>query len=64
VVLVGLFAPLLQLPEWVTRLSPFGWVPAAPAESPDPVRLGLLTLLAAALFGLALAGFRRRDLTA
>jgi ABC-2 type transport system permease protein len=64
VVLVGLFGPLLKVPEWVTRLSPFGWVPAVPAESFDPVPLGALTLLAAALFALALAGFRRRDLTA
>jgi ABC-2 type transport system permease protein len=64
VVLVGLFAPLFQLPDWVTRLSPFGWVPAVPAESFDPVPLGALTLLAAALFALALVGFRRRDLTA
>ena len=62
VVLIGLFAPLLQLPEWVTKLSPFGWVPAVPAESADPVPLAVLTLLAAALFALALAGFRRRDL--
>ena len=32
VVLVGLLGPLLELPEWATRLSPFGWVPAVPAE--------------------------------
>lgn len=64
VVLAGLFGPLLGLPEWVTRLSPFGWVPAVPAESFDLVPVAVLTLLAAALFGLALGGFRRRDLTA
>jgi len=64
VALVGLFGPLLKLPAWVTRLSPFGWVPAVPAESFDPVPVAVLTLLAAALFALALAGFRRRDLTA
>ena len=64
VVLVGLFGPLLKVPEWVTRLSPFGWVPAVPAESFDPVPVAVLTLLAAALFALALAGFSRRDLTA
>ena len=62
VVLIGLFGPLLRLPEWVVRLSPFGWVPAVPAEPADPVPLAVLTLLAAALLGLALAGFRRRDL--
>ena len=62
VVLIGLFGPLLRLPEWVVRLSPFGWVPAVPAEPVDPVPLAVLTLLAAALLWLALAGFRRRDL--
>lgn len=64
VVLVGLLGPLLELPEWATRLSPFGWVPAVPAEPADPVPLVGLTLLAAALFALALAGFCRRDLEA
>ena len=64
VVLVGLFGPLLELPDWVTRLSPFGWVPAVPSEPADPVPLAVLTLLAAALFTLAVAGFRRRDLEA
>jgi len=64
VVLVGLFGPLLKLPEWVTRLSPFGWLPAVPAEPADPAPLVGLTLLAAALVAVALAGFRRRDLTA
>jgi ABC-2 type transport system permease protein len=64
VVLVGLLGPLLELPEWVTRLSPFDWVPSVPAEQLDPVPLAVLTLLAAALFGVALAGFRRRDLAA
>lgn len=64
VVLVGLFAPLLKLPDWVTRLSPFGWVPAVPSVPADPVPLAVLTLLAAALCTLAVTGFRRRDLEA
>ncbi|MFL6129627.1 MAG: ABC transporter permease [Mycobacteriales bacterium] len=64
VLLLALFGPLLGLPGWVLKLSPFGWVPAVPAELVDAVPLLGLTLLAAALGAAALAGFRRRDLVA
>jgi ABC-2 type transport system permease protein len=61
VVLSGLFGPLLRLPGWVARLSPVGWVPRVPAEQLDVVPLAGLVLVAAALVGVALAGYRRRD---
>jgi ABC-2 type transport system permease protein len=60
--LAGLFGPLLGLPRWSVRLSPFGWLPAVPAEPLDAVPLAALTAVAAGLAVLALAGFRRRDL--
>lgn len=61
VALLGLFGPLLGLPSWATRLSPFEWVPAVPAEPFDPVPLAGLTALAGALAVLAVSAFRRRD---
>jgi ABC-2 type transport system permease protein len=61
-VLIGVFGGLLRLPEWATKLSPFGWVPAFPGEDLDAVPLVGLSLVAAALLAVALAGFRRRDL--
>jgi ABC-2 type transport system permease protein len=63
VALVGMFGPLLQLPGWAARMSPFGWVPRVPAEHLDLAPLAALTVVAAALAVLALAAFRRRDLT-
>jgi ABC-2 type transport system permease protein len=60
----GLFAPLLDLPDWAVRLSPLGWVPRVPAEDVDVVPLVGLLLVAAALVAFGLAAFRRRDVPA
>jgi ABC-2 type transport system permease protein len=62
--LAGLFGPLLSLPEWALRLSPFGWVPRVPAEALDVVPLAGLAVLAVALVTLAMITFRRRDVPA
>jgi ABC-2 type transport system permease protein len=60
----GLFGPLLRLPGWALRLSPFGWVPRVPAE-PLPAASPAGLVVVAALLGLAaVAGFRRRDVPA
>lgn len=59
---VAMFAALLDLPVWVTDVSPFQHTPALPA---DPLRVLPLGLLAATAAGLLLAGlgaFRARDL--
>lgn len=63
-VVAGLFGPLLSLPAWALRLSPFGWDPAVPAEPVDGARLIGLCLVVLALAAAALAGFRRRDVPA
>jgi ABC-2 type transport system permease protein len=60
--LVGMFAGLLDLPEWTLELSPFGHVPMLPAEDVRWTPLVVLTLVAAVLVAAGLAGFRRRDL--
>ncbi|MCL2409199.1 MAG: ABC transporter permease [Oscillospiraceae bacterium] len=52
---------MLNLPEWLGRLSPFGYIPQLPI---DEVRLGvLLTLVAvaAALTALGFVFYKRRD---
>ncbi|MFJ3216457.1 ABC transporter permease [Kitasatospora sp. NPDC086801] len=61
---IGYLGPLLKLPAGLDRLSPFGQVPRLPAAAMDWTPLAALTLVAAALIALALAGFRRRDLEA
>ncbi|MBW1604743.1 ABC transporter permease [Streptomyces sp. JJ66] len=59
---VSYLGPLLQLPDWLTYVSPFSHVPHLPAEPLTWTPLVVLTLLAGALLALGLAGFRRRDL--
>jgi ABC-2 type transport system permease protein len=63
VALLGMFGPLLQLPGWAARLSPFGWLPRVPAVDVDVAPLAVLLLVAAALGAVALLAFRRRDLS-
>ncbi|MFD4003812.1 ABC transporter permease [Streptomyces rubiginosohelvolus] len=60
--LVGYLGPILQLPDGLTNLSPFGHVPQLPAAPMTWTPLLALTAVAAGLIALGLAGFRRRDL--
>jgi ABC-2 type transport system permease protein len=59
---VGMFAPLLGLPDWMVNLSPFGHVPMLPAAALEWRPLLLLAGIAAALIAAGLYGFRQRDL--
>lgn len=59
---VGYLGQILRFPDWMNNLSPFGHVPRLPAADLDWTPLLLLTLVAAGLVWLGLAGFRRRDL--
>lgn len=59
---VGYLGQFLGFPDGLERLSPFGHVSRLPAESMDWTSALVLTVLAAALVALGLAGFRRRDL--
>jgi polyether ionophore transport system permease protein len=58
---IGLLGELLDLPQWVIDLSPFQHVPAMPAAEFTALPLVLLTLVAAGLVGLGVAGYERRD---
>jgi ABC-2 type transport system permease protein len=61
VVVVGLFAEVLGLPQWARNASPFGHVPPLPAAEPALVPLAALVAVAVGLLGAGLVGFRRRD---
>jgi len=59
--LLGQLGQILQLPQWVIDMSPFTHIPTPP----DPITalpLLILTAIAAALLGIGLNGFQRRDL--
>ncbi|MFH9435590.1 ABC transporter permease [Streptomyces rochei] len=59
---VGYLGQILRFPGWMNDLSPFGHVPRLPAADLDWTPLLVLTLVAAGLVWLGLAGLRRRDL--
>ncbi|MGC5161854.1 ABC transporter permease [Rhodococcus sp. DT1] len=60
---VGLFGPLLGVPDAVRDVSPFTHVPAVPAASVTAGLLVALSLIALALCAGGVMLFRRRDLT-
>ncbi|WP_149203015.1 ABC transporter permease [Actinotalea subterranea] len=63
-IIVGMYGPMMELPDAVLDAAPFGLVPLVPSEDPAALPLILMVGVAAALAGLAAAAFRRRDLTA
>lgn len=63
-IFMGYLGVLLQLPEWMMNLSPFGHVPRLPGEELTLLPLLLLAAGAVALVALGLVGVRRRDIGA
>ncbi len=59
---LGQIGELLQLPQAVLNLSPFGHVPAYPAEDATAAPVVALAAVTVALGVIGLATFRRRDL--
>jgi ABC-2 type transport system permease protein len=59
--LLGQLGQLLQLPQWLMDLSPYTHIPLVPTEDVRWTPLIVLTVIAAALIGAGIAGFRRRD---
>lgn len=53
---------LFQLPEWVEKVTPFGYVSAIPLEQFDWLQAGVLTGVAIILMAIGFAGFNRRDI--
>ncbi|MEV6423472.1 ABC transporter permease [Streptomyces sp. NPDC051662] len=59
---LGWIGPVLELPQSVMNLSPFGHLPKLPGEEMAWTPAVVLTALAVALVAAGLAGLRRRDL--
>ncbi|WP_367127143.1 ABC transporter permease [Saccharothrix sp. HUAS TT1] len=58
---LGQLGPLLRLDQWAMDLSPFTHVPKVPGAELTAAPLLWSALVAAALFAVGFAGFRRRD---
>ncbi|MDR7383631.1 ABC transporter permease [Promicromonospora iranensis] len=59
---VGMFGAVFDLPEGAEAISPLNWLPAGFGEAPETASMVGLGAVAAVLLGLALLGFRWRDL--
>lgn len=53
---------LLQFPDWMGNLSPFGHIPQLPVEDMDYVKVSLLTIIAAVLMIVGFIGYKKRDI--
>ncbi len=62
VVLLGELGPLMQLPSWVQKISPFSHTPKIPVEAMSWTPEVLLTAVAAGLVLAAAAGYRHRGM--
>jgi ABC-2 type transport system permease protein len=63
-VVVGLFADLFSLPDWVRWVSPLEHLPRMPADGFDPVAFVAVTAVGVVLIVVGVAAFRRRDVPA
>jgi ABC-2 type transport system permease protein len=60
--IVMYFGKIMDLPEWVIRISPFGNIPQLPLEDFVLAPLLILTLIAAAFTTLGFRSFTQRDI--
>jgi ABC-2 type transport system permease protein len=62
VVFIGELGPLMNLPDWVQRISPFSDTPKIPVEAMNWTTEALLTAIAVVLVAAAGVGYRRRGM--
>jgi ABC-2 type transport system permease protein len=55
---------ILQVPEWATKLSPFGNIPKIPVEEMNYAKVLILTALAICFTICGFVGYRKRDIGA
>jgi ABC-2 type transport system permease protein len=62
IVFLGELGPLMDLPSWVQKVSPFAHTPKIPVEAMSWTPEVVLTAVAAALVAAAAVGYRRRGM--
>nr|WP_157404616.1 ABC transporter permease [Shouchella shacheensis] len=59
--LVVYVGDILQIPEWMEKLSPFGHIPQLPVEDLNVAAVALVTVVAVALIVAGVIGYNKRD---
>jgi ABC-2 type transport system permease protein len=62
IVILGELGPLMNLPSWVQKVSPFDHTPKIPVEAMSWTPEVVLTAIAAAFVAVAVVGYRRRGM--
>lgn len=60
--IIGLFGPLLQLPGWLSDMSPYRHIPLLPAAELTAAPLLVLTAVAGVLIAAGMVALRRREI--
>ena len=60
--IVMYFSRMMDVPEWATRITPFGDIPQLPVEEFTALPLAILTLIAVVLGALGALRFKQRDI--
>ena len=53
---------MLQLPDWMAKLSPFGHIPQVPIEEINFLTISILVLIALVMMVAGFIGYNRRDI--
>ncbi len=53
---------MMKLPEWLGKLSPYGYIPRLPIDEFNAASAVILTAIAVAMFVFAFIGYRKRDM--
>src|SRR5699024_12822291 len=53
---------LFQFPDWLEKLTPFGYIPQVPVEDMEWMPVLILTVIAVVLIFVGFVGYRRRDI--
>ncbi len=54
---------LLKVPDYLTHLTPYGWVPRLPVEKMDSMPLIVSSVIALVLIIAGMISYRKRDIT-
>jgi ABC-2 type transport system permease protein len=61
-ILVVYLGGMLQFPEWMGKLTPFGHIPKLPVEDLNSMKVSILTIIAIVLLAVGFIGYNKRDI--